>query len=217
MPRVAAFFDMDHTLLRCNSGTLWIRFLRRRGEISLWKLLRAMSWIARYKLSLIDLEAVTKIATLDVRGDDEQAMREKALLFFRSEVVQQVSPLARAALEHHREEGHMLAILSSSSPYVTEPLAEHLGIEHVLCTRPVVENGRFLGTHVPPACAGAGKVHWAERFAGERDVDLAASYFYTDSYSDLPMLERVGQPRVVNPDARLRRHARRAGWSTAEW
>jgi phosphoserine phosphatase len=61
-------------------------------------------------------------------------------------------------------------------------------------------------------CYGQGKVVWAERFAAEHDVDLAASYFYTDSISDLPLLERVGHPVVVNPDLRLRRLARKRGW-----
>ncbi len=111
----------------------------------------------------------------------------------------------------------MVAILSSSTPYVTEPVARHLGIEHVLCTRPSIRDGKFDGTHVRPACFGEGKVHWAELFAREREVDLAQSFFYTDSYSDLPMLERVGLARVVNPDTRLRRHAQRVGWSMEIW
>jgi HAD superfamily hydrolase (TIGR01490 family) len=215
--RIAAFFDMDRTLLRCNTGTQWVRFLRRRGELPAWKALRAMGWIARYKLALIDLEAVTRIATADVAGDPEAPMIEKAHAFFQQHVVGAVAPRALEQIAFHREKGHVLAILSSSTPYVTEPLARYLGIDHVLCTRLHVVDGRFLGTHEPPACAGAGKVHWAERFARERDVDLSASWFYTDSYSDLPMLERVGVPRVVNPDARLLRHARRAGWETEQW
>jgi phosphoserine phosphatase len=65
---------------------------------------------------------------------------------------------------------------------------------------------------VPPVCYGQGKVVWAERFAAEWDVDLAASYFYTDSISDLPLLERVGHPIAVNPDTRLRRLARARRW-----
>ncbi len=214
---VAAFFDMDRTLLRCNTGTLWIRFLRDRGELPAWKALRAMTWIARYKLSLIDLEEVTRIASRDMAGDLEASTIEKTAVFFRDHVVGEVAPKARAALERHRREGHVLAILSSSTRYVTEPLAEHLGIEHVLCTRLHIEDGRFVGTHIPPACAGAGKVHWAEAFARQRGVDLGASFFYTDSYSDLPMLERVGERRVINPDGRLRRHARRVGWPVEEW
>jgi len=214
---IAAFFDMDRTLLRCNTGTRWIQFLRRRGEISAWKALRAASWIARYKLSLLDMEAVVRVAIADVTGDSEQEMIDKALVFFDEEVAHTVAPKAREAIDFHRRAGHTIAILSTSTPYVAEPLARFLGIEHVLCTRLTITDGKFACTHIPPACAGPGKVVWAERFARERDVDLDASWFYTDSYSDLPMLLRVGVPRVVNPDTRLRRHARLAGWRTEEW
>ena len=217
MPRVAAFFDMDRTLLRCNTGSEWIRFLRRRGEISTWKTLRAVSWIVRYKLSILDLEAVTRVAIADVAGDPESEMIEKARRFFDAEVVHTVAPRAHEALAWHRREGHLVAILSSSTPYVTEPLARHLGIDHVLCTRLHVDGGRFVGTHQAPACAGLGKVHWAERFATQHEVDLAASWFYTDSYTDLPMLDRVGKRKVINPDARLLRHARRVGWEVEAW
>ena len=111
----------------------------------------------------------------------------------------------------------MVAILSSSMPYVVEPVARHLGIEHAICTRLNIADGCFDGTHVKPTCYGPGKVHWAEAFAREHDVDLASSFFYTDSYNDLPMLERVGVKRVVNPDTRLKRHARRVGWQIDEW
>jgi HAD superfamily hydrolase (TIGR01490 family) len=215
--RVAAFFDMDRTLLRCNTGTQWIKFLRRRGEISTWKALRAMAWIARYKLSIIDMEAVTGLAVADLAGDLEADMLEKARAFFAEEVLGEIAPKGLDALSFHRREGHLVALLTGSTPYVAELLARHLGIEHVLCTRLSVEGGRFTGRHIAPACAGDGKVVWADRFARERDVDLAASWFYTDSYSDLPMLRRVGVPRIVNPDTRLRRHAARAGWPTEEW
>ena len=80
-----------------------------------------------------------------------------------------------------------------------------------------VSDGKFDGTHQRPACYGPGKVHWAEAFAAANDVDLARSFFYTDSYTDLPMLERVGKPVVVNPDPRLLRTARRRGWPILDW
>lgn len=215
--QVAAFFDMDRTLLRCNSGTRWIQYLRRRGEISAWHALRAMSWIARYKLALIDMEQVAAIVVADMKGDAEAAVEEKTRRWWEDEIRSEVAPRARQAVAFHRAQGHVVAILSSSTRYLTEPVAEHLGIEHVLCTRLHVENGRFAGTHVRPSCYGPGKVHWAEGFARERGIDLDASWFYTDSYSDLPMLLRVGVRKVVNPDTRLARHARRAGWDIQEW
>jgi HAD superfamily hydrolase (TIGR01490 family) len=217
MSAVAAFFDMDRTLIRCNTGTEWIRFLYRRGEITRWKLLRGFAWIVEYKLAVLDMEAVTTKALAEMAGESERALIDKCREFTEASVLSQVAPKAREAIDFHRREGHVLAILSSSTPYVTEPLARHLGIEHVLCTRFSVRDGILDGTHVRPACYGAGKVHWAEGFARERDIDLGRSFFYTDSYSDLPMLERVGVARVVNPDTRLRRHARRVGWQVDEW
>jgi HAD superfamily hydrolase (TIGR01490 family) len=208
---------MDRTLLRCNTGTLWILWLRRNREISLYRMLRALGWIAQYKMSVLDMESVAARVIADMAGQEESELVRKTRAFFEAWVERQVAPKALAAIERHRAEGHLVAILSSSTPYVVEPLAKKLGIEHAICTRVRVSDGRFDGTHVRPVCYGAGKVHWAEAFAEAQGVDLRKSYFYTDSYSDLPMLERVGQARVVNPDARLRRHARRVGWDVDEW
>jgi HAD superfamily hydrolase (TIGR01490 family) len=214
----AAFFDMDRTLLRCNSGTLWIKYLRRRGEISSLKMLQALGWMAQYKLAILDMESVTGRVTATMAGEPEREIVDKCLSFTENEILHQVAPSARERIDWHRKQGHVIAILSSSTPYVTEPLARHLQIDHVLCTRLNVDGrGRFVGTHVKPACYGTGKVHWAEEFARRENVDLDASFFYTDSFSDLPMLERVGIKRVINPDTRLRRHARRVGWPVEEW
>ncbi len=213
----AAFFDMDRTLLRCNTGTLWIRWQRAHGELSLYQTARALGWLAQYKLSVLDMEAVVTKVIASMRGQPEDELAQKARTFFDAWVASQVSPKALDAIARHRAEGHVVAILSTSTPYVVEPLASHIGIEHVICTRMNIADGCFDGTHKRPACYGVGKVHWAEQFAREHDVDLAQSYFYTDSYTDLPMLERVGVARVINPDTRLRRHAKRVGWPVDEW
>jgi HAD superfamily hydrolase (TIGR01490 family) len=213
----AAFFDMDRTLIRVNSGDLWIRWLRERGEISRYEMLRALAWIFQYKLALLDMEAVATKVIASMRGQSEGELVGKAREFFDKLIATEVAPKALAAIERHRAEGHVVAILSSSTPYVVEPLAARLGIEHAICTRINVADGLFDGTHKKPACYGAGKVHWAEAFAREHEVDLGQSFFYTDSYSDLPMLERVGMARVVNPDTRLKRHAKRVGWTVDEW
>lgn len=213
----AAFFDMDRTLLRCNTGTLWIRWQRAHGEMSLYQTARALGWIAQYKLAVLDMEAVAEKGAATMRGRPEEELASKCRAFFDAWVATQVAPKALEAIDRHRADGHVVAILSSSTPYVVEPLARHLGIDHVICTRMNVTDGIFDGTHKRPACYGSGKVHWAEQFARAVGVDLARSFFYTDSYSDLPMLERVGVQRVINPDSRLRRYARKVGWQVDEW
>ena len=213
----AAFFDMDLTLLRVNSGSRWVKYLRRRGEIGLPLLLRSGFWLLQYRLSLLNMEAVAATLAADMAGDAEDEMRVKVSEFYQSEIRDTISPLAREALEQHRDEGDSIVLLTSATPYVAEPLAAELAIPHVLCTRLAVENGRFSGSLLPPTCYGVGKVHHAERFAEAHGIDLAQSSFYTDSYSDLPMLQRVGRPVAVNPDRRLSRYARRQGWPIRSW
>ena len=216
MRRVAAFFDMDRTLLACNSGERWVRFLRRRREISLYRTLRAVGWLLEYRMGVLDFARISERVVAAMHGDEEAAMWEKCTEFLQ-ELLPTITPAARAAVAHHRAEGHVLAILSSSTPYVTEQLARELDIPHVLCTRLHVEAGRFTGRVHRPVCFGRGKIYWAERFAAEQAIDLGQSFFYSDSYTDLPMLARAGKPVVVNPDPRLLRHARRTGWPIERW
>ncbi|MEO6954232.1 MAG: HAD family hydrolase [Polyangia bacterium] len=214
---IAAFFDMDKTLLHVNSGREWVTYLRKRGEISLYAMLRAIGWLTQYKLSILDTEAVGKKVVGDMAGQSEAELRDKSREFYAEYVAGTIADDGRRAIAHHRGLGHVIVLLTSSTPYVAQPLAADLGIEHVLCTRLGVKDGRFDGTIIEPACYGVGKVVLAERFCKEHDLDLESSYFYTDSFSDLPMLERVGSARVVNPDARLRLFARKVGWETMRW
>ena len=139
----AAFFDMDLTLLRVNSGSRWVKYLRRRGEIGLPMLLRSGFWLLQYRLSLLNMEAVAATLAADMAGDAEDEMRVKVREFYQSEIRDTISPLAREALEQHRDEGDSIVLLTSATPYVAEPLAAELAIPHILCTRLAVENGRF--------------------------------------------------------------------------
>jgi HAD superfamily hydrolase (TIGR01490 family) len=213
---VAAFFDIDGTLISKNSGPLYMKFLRSRGEIRRGDAARTIYLFLRYKLGMLDIERAAASSSGWIRGKSEQAVAEHCRLWYREMVRQYLQPEMVRRVRAHQAEGHVVALLSSSTPYLATPLAEDLGIEHMLVSRLVIENGRFTGDVHRPICYGAGKIHWARRFAEEHDVDLGASWFYTDSVTDLPMLELVGHPEVVNPDPRLRREARRRGWNVMQ-
>ncbi|MGZ3407879.1 MAG: HAD family hydrolase, partial [Polyangia bacterium] len=148
----AAFFDMDRTLLRCNSGTLWIRWQREHGAMSFYQMMRALGWLAQYKLAVLDMESVVTKVIASMRGQPERELAAQARAFFDQWVVSEVAPKALSAIDRHRADGHIVAILSTSTPYVVEPLARHLGIEHAICTRMNVADGRFDGTHQKPSC-----------------------------------------------------------------
>ncbi len=213
----AAFFDMDKTVLAVNSGTLWLRYHVTHREITAYDLGRALWWLALYQLALIDGEFVTAEVASTIRGQRDEDMRRICNDWFARDVAPHITAGATARVAHHRARGHLLAVLSSSSPYASEPLGARLDIPHVLCTRFEVQDGVFTGAVSGPVCFGQGKVRVAEAFAQTHDVDLSESWFYTDSYSDLPMLERVGHPVAVNPDLRLRRHARTRNWPILSW
>lgn len=209
---VAALFDIDGTLLARNTAPLYMNHLRRTGQARRRDLARTLYYLFWYKLGLLDVRSALEVSMAFVRGKDEAAMVADCVGWYRDAVRPYVFPAMAAQVAAHREAGHVLALLTSATRYLAEPLGADLGIEHHLVTQLIVQNGRFTGEVVQPVCYGRGKVYWAERFAAEHGVDLAASFFYTDSITDLPLLDRVRHPRVVHPDPRLRRLAQRRGW-----
>jgi HAD superfamily hydrolase (TIGR01490 family) len=209
---VAALFDIDGTLLARNTAPLYMNHLRRTGQARRRDLARTLYYLFWYKLGLLDVRSALEVSMAFVRGKDEAAMVADCIGWYRDAVRPYVFPAMAGQVAAHREAGHVLAILTSATRYLAEPLGADLGIEHHLVTRLIVREGRFTGEVVQPVCYGRGKVYWAERFAAEHGVDLTASFFYTDSITDLPLLDRVGHPRVVHPDPRLRRLAQRRGW-----
>ena len=212
---VAAFFDIDGTLIARNSAPLYMKHLRETGQARRRDIARTFYYVGRYKLGLLDIERAIAVSVTWIRGRDEAAVRADCDAWYATTVRGYLYPAMAATVEAHRRAGHVLVLLTSATRYLAGPLAADLGIEHLLVTQLLVEAGRFTGEVVRPVCYGEGKTYWAERFAAEHDVDLGQSYFYTDSITDLPLLERVGEPRVVNPDPRLGRVAARRGWPVA--
>ncbi len=208
----AAFFDIDGTLLSVNTAPLYARYLRKHGRARRRDLLRTAYYLLQYRLNLLDIERAMERASSLIAGQRESDVASFCERWYRDVVRDYLVPQMVDLLEQHRAAGHELALLSSSTDYLARPLGRDLGVEHLLVTRLEVVDGRFTGRAVPPVCYGAGKVHWARQFAERNGIDLAQSFFYTDSVTDVPVLELVGHPRVVNPDRLLRRLARKRGW-----
>lgn len=215
--RTAAFFDIDHTVLEINSGTKWVGYQWKTGRMSPTELMRALWWTGQYRLGWLDFDSMSARVIAQYQGQAVEPIEREVAEWFAREIEWAICTQAREHVARHRERGHVVVLLTSATRFLSWPVARALDVEHVLCTEVEEVGGCFTGKCLPPACYGQGKVDKAEAFAAEHDVDLQASFFYSDSVSDLPMLERVGNPRVVNPDPRLRRRAAQRGWSVESW
>lgn len=213
--QVGAFFDMDKTLLSISSTMLWTRYMRKRGELPFRDFARILGALVRYKLGQLDMVETTRAFVRDLAGQPEDLHEAKTRRWVAEQLVHYVADEGRAWLESHRRLGHRVALITASPRYTADPLAETLGLapEDVLATRFEVRNGRFTGQLLEPMLYGAGKLAAAGSYARRHGLKLESSFFYTDSISDLPLLENVGHPVAVNPDRPLRRMAEARGWS----
>jgi HAD superfamily hydrolase (TIGR01490 family) len=216
--RRAALFDMDRTLLRKESASLYVKYQHDIGEATWRDRAMTLFWVVQYTLGVLDAPKVAEKVLLALRGMPETVLAARCDDWFARYVERHIADGGRLAVRRHREAGDLCAIVTGASPYASWPLARRLGIDHVVSTVfEMDEHGRFTGRAEHPLCLGDGKVARAEMLAEACGFRLEDAIFYTDSVSDLPLLERVAEPVVVNPDPRLSRIAQRRGWRVERW
>ncbi|MBW1886153.1 MAG: HAD family hydrolase [Deltaproteobacteria bacterium] len=210
--RVGAFFDMDKTIISENSASVYLRESWERGEVSAWDLARGLGAYLQYKLGALDVQSWTVQMLSELKGQREATMFEEGRVLFEKRMARRIYPEAARLIAEHIASGHVVAIVSGSIRYLVEPLAESLSVEHVLCTQLEAVDGVLTGRCIEPVCLEEGKIHWLQGFIEQHQIDLARSWFYSDSISDLPVLDLVGHPVATNPDPMLYRTATRRGW-----
>jgi HAD superfamily hydrolase (TIGR01490 family) len=215
----AAFFDLDKTIIARSGPLAFGRSFFREGLISRTSLLKSM-W-AQFVFHLMGadeskMDRMREEAAKLTQGWEVEKVRQVV-----AEVLEEViSPLIYAeALElmhDHRAAGRLVCIVSSSPVEIVEPLARMIRVDRWIATSPKIEDGKYTG-ELEYYAYGPHKVEGIDRLAKELDIDLSGSFAYTDSVTDLPMLEHVGNPVVVNPDKELRKIAEERGWAIEEF
>jgi HAD superfamily hydrolase (TIGR01490 family) len=220
MPDVeAAFFDLDKTVISKSSSLALTRPMYRAGLVSRSQLLRGAYAQLVYLMVGADEKRMDKVkdtmATL-TKGWDREQVEE----IIREALTDLIDPYiyleALDLMELHRAHGRKVFIVSSSPEEVVRPLAEHLGEVEVIATRAEVVDGKYTGK-MEFYCYGDNKAVAIREIAERQGIDLDGSYAYSDSITDLPMLEAVGHPVAVNPDRDLRREAEKLGWQIRDF
>ena len=212
-----ALFDLDRTLIDVNSGHLWVRAEWREGHIGFRQAAWAGWWLMRYRMGLVDgLDGVFEAAARAIEGDSEAELEDRVRVWFDKEVRHHLRPGGRAALERHRAAGDRLVLATSGTLYAARAAAAAYDLDEVVCTELEVVDGVFTG-QVSILAVGRGKLDAVSAWAERNDIDLADCTFYSDSYTDVTLLEAVGTPVVINPDGKLRRTAAARGWPVEDW
>jgi HAD superfamily hydrolase (TIGR01490 family) len=217
--RSAAFFDLDKTVIAKSSALAFGRPFYRDGLITRRDVVKAAYAQLMFRLGGADEQQMARI-----RDHLAQLCRgwrvEQVSQIVRETLNELINPYvyaeAAALIEEHRSAGRDVVVVSTSGEEMVRPIAEQLGITDIIATRMVVLDGRYTG-EVAYYAAGPTKAEAARDLAKERDYDLASSYAYSDSISDVPLLEAVGRPTAVNPDRGLRRIALERGWQVLEF
>jgi len=205
------FFDVDHTLIKGPTGIAIIRFFLKRGKFNTFHVLQGLYYTLLHYLNLVNGERMLLAGLKPFVGDRVDEMVKEADECFRRHIKPRFYREALERIAEHQNKGDIVVLLSAGSKYVVGHIASALGIEYI-ASGAIVRDGIFTCELEQPVCYGHGKVQRAERFCSARNVCLEESTFYTDSSSDLPMLELVRCPVAVNPDPILKREARRWGW-----
>lgn len=208
-----AIFDLDNTLLAGDSDYLWGQFLVERGIVD-GEHYEASNrrFYEAYQQGTLDIMAFLRFSLAPLAQNDPAQLHAWRDEFMLEKIEPIVLPKAEELIESHRAQGHTLMIITATNFFVTEPIARRFGIDHLLATQPEMKSGRFTGEVSGIPTFQHGKVRALEGWLQEQAADLEESWFYSDSHNDIPLLERVKNPVVVDADSQLTVHAQQRGW-----
>lgn len=212
--RSAAFFDLDKTILGTTASLAFTRPFYDKGLIGRADVVRSAYRQFAFTIGSADHEQTEKMRqylSALVAGWDVESLRQVVADSLDDIVTPTVHAEALELIERHQAAGREVVIVSASGSEIVNPIAGLLGADAVIATELEVKDGRYTGD-IRFYAYGPNKAKAMADFAARHGIDLAASYAYSDSITDLPMLEAVGNPCVVNPDGALREVAVEHGW-----
>jgi HAD superfamily hydrolase (TIGR01490 family) len=212
-----ALFDLDHTLLPIDSDYEWGQFLARIGAVDAAEHQRRNDeFFAQYQAGTLDPVEYLEFALGTLARFPRRELDAMHSQFMHEVVGPAIRPRARDLVQRHIDEGDLVAIITATNRFVTEPIARAFGVAHLIAAEPEVDaSGNLTGKLLGTPTQGHGKVThmhaWLDRLGKPFDA-FERSHFYSDSHNDIPLLSVVSHPVATNPNAALTKHATALGW-----
>lgn len=208
-----AIFDLDHTLLAGDSDHAWGQYLVDQGlvDAAVHKH-RNDYFYEQYKAGTLNIFEYLEFALRPLTEHPLEQMLAARERFLDERIMPLIGQKSLDLIQHHRDQGNTLMIITATNGFVTYPIAGRLGIDHIIAPHPEMVDGRYTGRTVGTPSFQAGKVERLHDWLRDHNQSLDGAWFYSDSHNDLPLLRLVDNPVAVNPDATLEAEAHSKGW-----
>lgn len=211
-----ALFDLDNTLIVGDSDFQWAQFLIEKKALDReLHESRNMEFYEQYKAGTLDIYEFLDFQLKPLSRHSRAQLETWRSEFMTRKIMPLIAPGTRQLIERHMLDGDLCIIITATNSFVTAPIAQALGIQHLIATEPEEKNGEFTGQVSGIPCFREGKINRLEDWLDEHNLtwlSFLRSWFYSDSLNDLPLLSKVTHPIAVDPDATLKRHAEKNNW-----
>ena len=208
-----ALFDLDNTLLAGDSDYLWGCFLSDKGLVDKDLYEQAnLRFYEQYKQGTLDIHEFLNFALTPLAENDFERLQSFHAEFMASSIQTIMTKTGQARIDQHREQGDTIVIITATNSFVTGPIAEAFGVDHLIATEPEITGGQYTGKVSGTPCFQHGKITKLNEWLEQTGKTLEGSYFYSDSHNDLPLLEQVTHPIAVDPDDQLKAIAEERNW-----
>ena len=219
-----ALFDLDHTLLPCDSDYEWGQFLARIGVVdSEYYARQNERFYQDYKDGKLDIHEFLRFALKPLSEHSRAQLKEWHDAFMKEVINGQLRQQAMDLVKRHQDAGDLCCVITATNSFVTRPIVESFGIEYLIATEPATADNHPLANYTGEVKGipnfREGKIQNLHDWLASQDLSLDTlpySYFYSDSMNDLPLLEKVSHPVATNPDDRLRNEAKQRNWPILE-
>lgn len=208
-----AIFDLDNTLIHGDSDYLWGKFLIEQNAVDAEHFEKSNdAFYADYQAGTLDIMAYQRFSLAPLASQPMDTLIAWRKTFMHQYILPIYQDKAQAIVDKHRQQGDQLLIITATNSFVTRPIADLYGIEALIGTDPEIKDNRFTGEVVGTPSFQQGKVTRLEEWLANQQLDLKDSYFYSDSHNDIPLLELVDNPIMVDADEALLSHGQTKQW-----
>ena len=208
-----AIFDLDNTLIGGDSDYLWGEFLAEQGHVDgAIRQQQNRHYYAEYKAGRLDIHDFLEFQLQPLAGVDPEILDQLREQYLEEKVQSILLDKSFKLIADHRQQGHTLLIITATNSFITQPIAELMGVSNLIASEAEMKDGRYTGKPIGIPSYAEGKVTRLNAWLKENNNQPEETWFYSDSHNDLPLLRIVNHPFAVDPDDILREEATRQGW-----